>query len=65
MRPPNVIVATALQRCARGDWGEEEHQWANHLSWLSFQNKMDWARLHGTTLHFTAIWVRRPCWARC
>lgn len=58
MRPPNVIVATAVQRCTRGDWEEPDHLWADHLTWLSVYNKMDYARLHGTTLHMNAIWVR-------
>lgn len=57
VRPPNVIVATAMQRCTRGDWDEAEHLWADHLTWLSVYNKMDYARLHGTTLHMNAIWV--------
>lgn len=60
VRPPNVMVATAVQRCARGDWEEPDHMWADHLTWLSVYNKMDYARLHGTTLHMKAIWVRLP-----
>eukprot|EP00208_Stichococcus_sp_RCC1054_P005833 CAMPEP_0206142774 /NCGR_PEP_ID=MMETSP1473-20131121/18136_1 /ASSEMBLY_ACC=CAM_ASM_001109 /TAXON_ID=1461547 /ORGANISM="Stichococcus sp, Strain RCC1054" /LENGTH=1052 /DNA_ID=CAMNT_0053537897 /DNA_START=385 /DNA_END=3544 /DNA_ORIENTATION=+ len=54
-RPPQVIVATAVQLCARGDWTEPEHHWANHMSWVSVWNKVDYARLHGTTFHFTAL----------
>jgi hypothetical protein len=60
VRPPNVIVATAVQRCTRGDWGESDHMWADHLTWLSVYNKMDYARLHGTTLHMKAIWASSP-----
>ena len=60
VRPPNVIVATAVQRCTRGDWGESDHMWADHLTWLSVYNKMDYVRLHGTTLHMKAIWASSP-----
>jgi hypothetical protein len=64
VRPPNVIVATAMQRCARGDWEEPDHVWADHLTWLSVYNKMDYARLHGTTLHMKAIWASHQLMAR-
>ena len=58
-RPPNVIVGTAFQRCARGDWDESKHDWANHMSWLSVYNKLDYVRLHAASLHVFALWVRR------
>ncbi len=50
-RPPQVVVATAVQRCARDDYSEGDQHWANHLSWVSVWNKVDYARLHGTTFH--------------
>lgn len=57
-RPPSVILATAFQRCARGDWGAEQHEWANQLSWLSVYNKLNFARLHASSLHVFALRVR-------
>ena len=57
-RPPNVIVGTAIQRCARGDWEESQHDWANHMSWLSVYNKLDYVRLHAASLHVYSLWVR-------
>lgn len=54
-RPPQVVVATAIQRCTRGDWLEDEQQWSDHLSWMSLWNKVDFARLHGTAFHFFAV----------
>lgn len=57
-RPPSVIVATAFQRCARGDWDAEQHDWSNYLSWLSLYNKLNFARLHASSLHIFALWVR-------
>ena len=53
-----MIVGTALQRCARGDWEDSQHDWANHMSWLSVYNKLDYVRLHAASLHVFALWVR-------
>ena len=63
-RPPNVIVGTAFQRCARGDWEESQHDWANHVTWLSVYNKLDYVRLHAASLHVYALWVRRSFWSQ-
>ena len=57
-RPPNVIVGTAIQLCARGDWGSGQHDWANHMSWLSVYNKLDYVHLHAASLHVYSLWVR-------
>jgi len=57
-RPPEVVMATAVQQCGHADWGEAERQWADHLTWLSVFNKLDYARLHGSTFHLTAVTVR-------
>lgn len=59
MRPPRVAVATAVQRCARSDWAAERCAWADRLAWLSVQDKMNFARLHGTAFHLVAVEVRR------
>jgi hypothetical protein len=58
-----VLVGTALQRCARGDWEDSQHDWANHMSWLSVYNKLDYVRLHAASLHVFALWVSRTFWS--
>jgi hypothetical protein len=58
MRPPRVAVATAVQRCARSDWTVEQCAGANRLAWLSVQDKMNFARLHGAAFHLVAVEVR-------
>jgi hypothetical protein len=60
MRPPRVAVATAVRHCARPDWSGDQCAWANRMAWLSVQDKLNFARLHGTTFHLVAIEVL-PC----
>lgn len=51
-------MGTAIQLCARGDWDNRQHDWANHMSWLSVYNKLDFVRLHAASLHVYSLWVR-------
>lgn len=59
MRPPRVVIVTAVRHCARADWSASERAWANRMAWLSVHNKLDSARLHSSTFHLVAITVRR------
>ena len=58
MRPPRVAAATAVQHCVRSDWSAEQCAWADRMAWLSVQDKINFARLHGAAFHLVAIEVR-------
>ena len=58
MRPPRVAVAMAVQHCVRSDWAAGQCAGANRLAWLSVQDKMNFARLHGAAFHLVAVEVR-------
>ena len=65
MRPPRVVVATAVQRCARSDWAAELCAGADRLAWLSVQDKMNFARLHSAAFHLVAVKVRHLGFETC